>query len=213
MSGVTLALTSKQNKFVLRKAARVLLIVASITYAATAMAAERFLAGQLLVATGEMKDPRFAESIIYLVKHSDEGAFGLIINKPVTKVSFGEVLQAFGVDGKSAKGDIFVHYGGPVSRDQGFVLHSDEIILDTSTKVKDGIAVTADVKIVQMLASGTGPRQALLVMGYSGWGPGQLEMEIKANSWFTIGADKSLIFGKEADKKWRRAMDKRQIPL
>ena len=213
MSGVTLALTSKQKKFVLRKAARILLIIASISYAGTAMAAEPFLAGQLLVATGEMKDPRFAESIIYLVKHSDEGAFGLIINKPVTKVSFGEVLQAFGVDGKSAKGDIFVHYGGPVSRDQGFVLHSDEIILDTSTKVKDGIAVTADVKIVQMLASGTGPRQALLIMGYSGWGPGQLEMEIKANSWFTIGADKSLIFGKEADKKWRRAMDKRQIPL
>jgi putative transcriptional regulator len=213
MSGVTLALTSKQNKFVLRKAARVLLIVASITYAGTVMAAEPFLAGQLLVATGEMKDPRFAESIIYLVKHSDEGAFGLIINKPVTKASLSEVLQAFGVDGKSAKGDIFVHYGGPVSRDQGFVLHNDEIILDTSTKVKDGIAVTADVKIVQMLASGTGPRQALLIMGYSGWGPGQLEMEIKANSWFTIGADKSLIFGKEADKKWRRAMDKRQIPL
>jgi putative transcriptional regulator len=213
MSGVTLALTSKQNKFVLRKAARVLLIVASISYAGTTMAAERFLAGQLLVATSEMKDPRFAESIIYLVKHSDEGAFGLIINKPVTKGSFSEVLQAFGVDGKSAKGDIFVHYGGPVSRDQGFVLHSDEIILDSSTKVKDGIAVTADVKIVQMLASGTGPRQALLIMGYSGWGPGQLEMEIKADSWFTIGADKSLIFGKEADKKWRRAMDKRQIPL
>jgi putative transcriptional regulator len=177
------------------------------------MAAERFLAGQLLVATGEMKDPRFAESIIYLVKHSDEGAFGLIINKPVTKGSFSEVLQAFGVDGKSAKGDIFVHYGGPVNPDQGFVLHSDEIILDSSTKVKDGIAVTADVEIVQMLASGTGPREALLIMGYSGWGPGQLETEIKANSWFTIGADKSLIFGKEADKKWRRAMDKRQIPL
>ena len=106
-----------------------------------------------------------------------------------------------------------MHYGGPVSRQQGFLLHSDEITLDSSTKMTDGFAVTADVEIVQMLALGTGPRQALLIMGYSGWGPGQLEMEIKANSWFTISPDKSLVFGKDPEKKWRRAMDKRQIPL
>jgi putative transcriptional regulator len=210
---MTLAPRSNQRKFLLRRSTSVVLLIASLAYGGSAMTAERFLAGQLLVATGEMKDPRFAESIIYLVKHSDEGAFGLIINKPVTKGSFSEVLKGFGVDSQTAKGDVFVHYGGPVSRDQGFVLHSDEIILDSSTKVSDGIAVTADVKIVQMLSLGTGPRQALLIMGYSGWGPGQLEMEIKGNSWFTIAADKSLLFGKEAEKKWRRAMDKRQIRL
>jgi putative transcriptional regulator len=66
---------------------------------------------------------------------------------------------------------------------------------------------------VQALALGTGPRQALLIMGYAGWAPGQLESEIKANSWFTVSADKALVFGKDAEKKWRRAMDKRQIPL
>jgi putative transcriptional regulator len=86
-------------------------------------------------------------------------------------------------------------------------------VLDSSTKVKDGIAVTADAKMVQALALGTGPRQSLLIMGYAGWAPGQLEMEIKANSWFTISADKSLVFANDAEKKWRRAMDKRQIPL
>ena len=178
-----------------------------------ATAAERSLAGQLLVATSEMKDPRFAETVIYLVKHSDEGAVGLIINKPVAKGSISEVLKGFGIDSKGAKGEIVVHYGGPVGRDHGFVLHSDEMVLDSSTKVKDGIAMTADAKMVQALALGTGPRQALLILGYAGWGPGQLETEIKANSWFTASADKSIVFGKEAEKKWRRAMDKRQIPL
>lgn len=206
-------LGAKQNRFLWRNAALIALVVTSLVSDGTATAIERSLAGQLLVATAEMKDPRFAESIIYLVKHSDQGAFGLIINKPITKGTFSEVLKGFGIQNQNVIGEIDVHYGGPVSRQQGFLLHSDEITLDSSTKMTDGFAVTADVEIVQMLALGTGPRQALLIMGYSGWGPGQLEMEIKANSWFTISADKSLVFGKDPEKKWRRAMDKRQIPL
>ena len=206
-------LRAKQNRFLWRNAALIALVVTSLVSDGTATAIERSLAGQLLVASAEMKDPRFAESIIYLVKHSDQGAFGLIINKPITKGTFSEVLKGFGIQNQNVIGEIDVHYGGPVSRQQGFLLHSDEITLDSSTKMTDGFAVTADVEIVQMLALGTGPRQALLIMGYSGWGPGQLEMEIKANSWFTISADKSLVFGKDPEKKWRRAMDKRQIPL
>lgn len=175
--------------------------------------ANRFLAGQLLVASSEMKDPRFAESIIYMVKHDDTGALGLVVNKPVAKATFDELLTGFGIDGKGAKGEIVVHYGGPVTRHQGFVLHSDEWVLDSSTKIKDGIAMTADAKMVQALALGKGPRQSLLILGYAGWAAGQLEMELKANSWFAIGADKSLVFGNEPEKKWRRAMDKRQISL
>jgi len=182
-------------------------------YRLPATAAEPSLTGQLLVAASEMADPRFAETVIYLIKHSEEGAFGLVVNKPVAKGSFSDVLKGFGIESKGAKGEIVVHYGGPVGRRQGFVLHSDDMLIDSSTKVKDGIAVTGDPRIVQALALGTGPRQALLIMGYAGWAPGQLESEIRANSWFVVGADKSLIFGKDAEKKWRRAMDKRQIPL
>lgn len=187
--------------------------VATAGLSAVAAPANRFLAGQLLVASSEMKDPRFAESIIYLVKHNDTGALGLVVNKPVAKAPFDELLKGFGIDAKGAKGEIVVHYGGPVNRHQGFVLHSDDWVLDSSTKVKDGVAMTADAKMVQALALGKGPRQALLIMGYAGWGAGQLEMELKDNSWFAIAADKSLIFGNEPEKKWRRAMDKRQIPL
>ena len=206
-----MAVRSIHQRWAWRTAAQIAIVIAMHGTAATA--AERSLAGQLLVATSEMKDPRFAETVIYLVKHSDEGAVGLVINKPVAKGSISEVLKGFGIDSKGAKGEIVVHYGGPVGRDHGFVLHSDEMVLDSSTKVKDGIAMTADAKMVQALALGTGPRQALLILGYAGWGPGQLETEIKANSWFTVSADKSIVFGKEAEKKWRRAMDKRQIPL
>ncbi|MGZ8487261.1 MAG: YqgE/AlgH family protein [Candidatus Binatia bacterium] len=187
--------------------------VANAGLSGLAVPANRFLAGQLLVASSEMKDPRFAESIIYLVKHDDTGALGLVVNKPIAKVPFDELLKGFGIDTKGAKGEIVVHYGGPVNRYQGFVLHSDDWVLDSSTKVKDGVAMTADAKMVQALADGKGPRQALLIMGYAGWAAGQLEMELKANSWFAIGADKSLVFGNEPEKKWRRAMDKRQIPL
>lgn len=200
-----------RQRWLWRAVARCAMVIAMC--GASATAAERSLAGQLLIATSEMNDPRFAEAVIYLVKHSDQGAFGLIINKPVAKGSIGEVLKGFGIDSNGAKGEIVVHYGGPVGLEQGFVLHSDEMVLESSTKVKDGIAVTADAKMVQALALGTGPRQSLLIMGYAGWAPGQLEMEIKANSWFTISADKSLVFAKDAEKKWRRAMDKRQIPL
>jgi len=190
-----------------------LVVIAIVTYSATAIPAERFFAGQLLVASNEMNDPRFAESVIYMVKHDDAGAFGLVINKPVGKASFEELLKGFGIESKGAKGEITVYYGGPVGRQQGFVLHSDEMILDSSTKVKNGVAMTADAKMIQAMAQGKGPRQALLILGYAGWAAGQLEMELKANSWFVIGADRSFVLGAEPDRKWRRALDKRQIPL
>jgi putative transcriptional regulator len=207
----TLAITATNQRWIWRTAVRLAIVITM--YATAASSAERSLAGQLLVATSEIMDPRFAETVIYLVKHSDEGAFGLVINKPVAKGSFSEILKGFGIDSKAAKGEIVVHYGGPVGLEQGFVLHSDDMVLDSSTKVKDGIAITADAKMVLALAAGKGPRQALLIMGYAGWAPGQLEMELHTNSWFTISADKSLVFGKDPETKWRRAMDKRKIPL
>lgn len=190
-----------------------LVVTALVMHGATAIAAERFFAGQLLVASSEMKDPRFAEAVIYMIKHDDAGAFGLVINKPVGKAAFEELLRGFGIDSKGAKGGITVYDGGPVGRQQGFVLHSDEIIFGSSRKVKDGIAMTADAKMIQAMAQGKGPRQALFILGYAGWAAGQLETELKINSWFVIGANKSLVFGDDADKKWRRTLDKRQIPL
>ena len=174
---------------------------------------DRFITGQLLVATPEMKDPRFAETVIYMVKHDADGAFGLVINRPMAKGSFEDLLKGFGTEINDAKGEVVIHYGGPVSNEQGFVLHSDDITIESSMKVANGIAMTADVKIIEAMARGKGPRQSLVMLGYAGWAPGQLEMELKADSWFVIPGDKSLVFDKDADEKWREAMDKRQIPL
>ena len=172
-----------------------------------------YLTGQLLVATPEMRDPRFVETVIYIVKHSAEGAFGLVINRPLAKGPVEDLLKGFGMDSSGAKGEIIVHYGGPVSPGAGFVLHSDDVLLEESAKVANGIAMTSDPKLIEAMAQGKGPRQSLFILGYAGWAPGQLEGELKAGSWFVISGDKALIFGKDADRKWRQAMDKRKISL
>ena len=115
---------------------------------------DRSLAGQLLVATPEMKDPRFAEAVIYMVKHDADGAFGLVINRPLAKGSFDDLLKGFGLETEGVKGEVVIHYGGPVSSRQGFVLHSDDVLLESSVRVANGIAMTADVKMIESMARG-----------------------------------------------------------
>ena len=171
------------------------------------------LAGQLLVATDEIADPRFAETVIYIVKHDAAGTLGLIINRPMAKGTLDDLLKGFGVNAKNPQGEILIHFGGPVSPRQGFLLHSNDVLLDGSTPVDDGIAMTSDVKMIEAIAAGKGPRQYLFTLGYAGWAPGQLAAEIAADSWFTIPGDKALIFGRDAERKWRQATDKRRTPL
>ncbi len=182
-------------------------------YAPSAAEQERDFAGQLLVASEQMHDPRFLETIIYVVKHDSQGTLGLVINRPLARGPVDDLLKGFGAEPMSSKREVIVHYGGPVSPLQGFVLHSNDFSLESSVQVRDGLAMTADVKIIEAIASGTGPGQFLIMLGYAGWAPGQLEDEIKADAWFVLPADKTLIFGKDADKKWRQAMDRRQTPL
>jgi putative transcriptional regulator len=171
------------------------------------------LVGKLIVAGEAMKDPRFIESVIYLIKDDHEGTMGFVINRPMAQGSIDDLLKGFGAEGTGSNREIVIHYGGPVSSQQGFLLHSDDVSLEKSMKAKDGLAATSDTKMIEAIALGKGPQQFLFMLGYAGWAPGQLEDEIKANSWFVVAADKSLIFGKDAGKKWRQAMDKRQIPL
>jgi putative transcriptional regulator len=170
-------------------------------------------AGDLLVATPEMGDPRFAEAVIYIVKHNEEGAIGLVINRPLAKGPVKDLLKGFGIESDEAARDVIIHYGGPVAANSLFVLHSDDIMLDDSTPVNDGIAVTADAQLIEAMAQGKGPRRSLIIFGYAGWAPGQLEDELNAGAWFVVPADKGLVFGADADKKWQQAMDRRKIPL
>ncbi len=181
--------------------------------ASAADGGDRAFAGQLLVASEEMKDPRFVETVIYLVRHNAEGTLGLVINRPAAKGPIDDLLKGFGVPAQGSKREVIVHYGGPVGTRQGFVLHSDDVKLENSIAVKDGIAMTSDVKMIENIAAGHGPRQWLMMLGYAGWAPGQLAAEIKNQAWFLIPADKAIIFGKDAEKKWTQAMARRQIPL
>lgn len=160
-----------------------------------------------------MKDPRFIETVIYMIKHNSEGTLGLVINRPLAKGSVDDLLKGFGAAPKGSKREIVIHYGGPVSSRQGFVLHTDDVKVESSITVKDGIVMTSDIKMIEAIATGHGPKQSLFMLGYTGWAPGQLAAEIKNQAWFVIPADKTMIFSSDAEKKWLRAMERRQTPL
>ncbi|MBI2999458.1 MAG: YqgE/AlgH family protein [Deltaproteobacteria bacterium] len=171
----------------------------------------QFLTGQLLVATPEMGDPRFAETIVYIVEHDQNGAMGLVINRPLAKGPIADLLRGLGVESRAARGEIVIHYGGPVEHETAYVLHSDDYAGKGTTVVGGGVAVTVDTEIVRAIAEGKGPRQSLFIFGYAGWAPGQLEAEIRANAWFTIPAEKKLIFDDDPETKWEHAMARRKV--
>ena len=171
------------------------------------------LAGQLLVARPELRDPRFSRTVVYIVHHDAGGAMGLILNRPIGEASLSELLEQAGVEGKSVNGKIRVHFGGPVGAPRGFVLHTADYKIDGTQVVKDGIAVTARAEILHAIGTGTGPRKSLFALGYAGWASGQIEGEIKAGSWEIVPADKALVFDEDYETKWERAMARRTIRL
>ena len=165
------------------------------------------LQGALLVSMPGMGDPRFAQTVIYMCAHGDEGAMGLIVNKPARDLGFAELLEQVGVTpGPEAEG-FPVHFGGPVEMGRGFVLHSDDWEAPGATQpLPGGLALTATIDILRDIAVGKGPRKAVLALGYAGWSPGQLEAELQANSWLTCPPDDELIFAAEDPGKWRAAL-------
>ena len=169
------------------------------------------LSGKLIVAMPAMRDPRFAHSVILICAHSDEGAMGLIVNKPVPDFSFWELLSQLKITPQDAGRDIRVHFGGPVERGRGFVLHSSDYVSGSSgggatTQVRGGYGMTATLDVLEALARGAGPKQALLALGYAGWGAGQLEAEIARNDWLVADPAEDLIFSAKDSGKWSGAL-------
>ena len=165
------------------------------------------LTGQMLIAMPGMGDPRFALSVVYMCAHSHDGAMGLIVNKPTPEVRFSDLLDQLGIDAGDKSRDIRIHFGGPVENARGFVLHSTDFCNDETTlKVNDDIALTATLDVLELLAKGEGPASSILALGYSGWGPGQLEGEIAENGWLTCPARSDLIFGRANEHKWAAAL-------
>ncbi|RMF13016.1 MAG: YqgE/AlgH family protein [Alphaproteobacteria bacterium] len=165
-----------------------------------------YLEGQLLLAMPAMGDPRFERAVVFVCSHSEEGAMGLIVNRPFQGLTFRELLEQLDIEVGEPVVDIPIQVGGPVETGRGFVLHSTDFIQETSLVVTETIALTATVDILKAIAEGKGPRHRLLALGYAGWAPGQLEAEIQANGWLTAPADEELIFNTPLEDIWPRAM-------
>ena len=169
--------------------------------------------GELLVAAPELGDPRFDHTVVLMLQHDAEGAMGVVINRPYGKAPTAELLRRLGVDAGGVAGETLLVYGGPVQPEAGFVVHSTEYALPDTHPLAAGLAVTSDPTILKDMATGRGPKQAVPVLGYAGWGPGQLEGELAERAWFVIPADAELIFAPDPTRTWQRAMDRRGIEL
>ena len=167
-----------------------------------------WLTGHILIAMPSMLDPRFDKTIVLMCSHGPEGAMGLVLNRQFGDLDFKGLLRQFDLDLAAGIPELPVFYGGPVEPVRGFVLHSSEYLKESTTVITPTIHLTATVEILSLLAEGNGPERALLVLGYAGWAPGQLEAEIQNNSWLTAPADDDLVFDRDVESKWNRALGK-----
>ncbi|MEM6825165.1 MAG: YqgE/AlgH family protein [Pseudomonadota bacterium] len=165
------------------------------------------LTGKLLIAMPGMSDPRFERSVVFLCEHSEGGAMGLIVNKPTPEVDPQELLSQLGIEADLGADSLRVHFGGPVDHGRGFVLHSPDYGENSATlQVTKAVGMTATLDILEDIAVGKGPKQAILALGYSGWGPGQLETEFQANGWLVGDAEPEIVFHEDAEAKWTAAL-------
>ena len=167
------------------------------------------LTGKMLIAMPGMRDPRFEQSVILICAHSDDGAMGLVVNRPMPDLDFSDLLAQLNIDASDDLIDLPVRFGGPVEPGRGFVLHRvprDIQIADNQMRVGDDLAISTTRDFLIDYAQGHGPQPAVLALGYAGWGPGQLDSEILDNGWLTSDRGDDLIFGGNDTKKWRAAL-------
>ncbi len=145
--------------------------------------------------------------------HSAAGALGLVVNKAIDHITFGELLEQLGIETAPGQNDIQVHFGGPVESGRGFVLHSSDYVQESTLLVDDRVALTATIDVLKAMAESHGPRRSMLALGYAGWAPGQLDSEIQANGWLHAEADEEIIFGASLEPKWPMAMAKAGVDV
>ena len=169
------------------------------------MNADRFLANHFLIAMPGLTDPNFHHTVTYLCEHDEEGAMGLVINRPI-EMQLGDLLQHVGIrveDDEVLSRPVFL--GGPVQPERGFVLHEPLGDWDATMQVTDRIGVTASQDILAAIARGEGPERFLVALGYAGWGAGQLEEEMLANAWLSGPADPGILFETPVEARWEAA--------
>lgn len=169
-----------------------------------------FLTGKLLIAMPGIGDERFERAVVYLCRHDEEHAMGLAVNRPVDGLKLPDLLDKLGVDthGAPPARTEPVLVGGPVERERGFVLHTDDYASEGATlPIGHGLSLTTSREVLEALAHDGAPRKAILALGYAGWGPGQLEREVRENVWLVAEPDEALIFGDDHEHKWSRALE------
>ena len=164
------------------------------------------LTGQLLIAAPTIGDPRFSHTVILMVKHDSEGALGIVINRPVGEEPIASLLEGTGEDVSGIEGKLRIFYGGPVQPDLGFVVHSADYRQQETIDIDGRVAMTASRQILRDIGHHRGPQKTLFALGYAGWGPGQLEAEIRENSWLSARATPDLIFNTPAEARYEMVM-------
>lgn len=173
-----------------------------------------YLDGHFLIAMPGMEDDRFARAVVYLCAHSAEGAMGIVVNQLVPQIEFVDLLVQLEIlpEGPEIRvpasvSRMLVQRGGPVETGRGFVLHSADYFIENSTMpISESVCLTATLDILRAIAYGSGPESAMLALGYAGWSAGQLEREIQSNGWLHCEASADLIFDRDLDSKYGRAM-------
>ena len=166
------------------------------------------LVGRFLVAAPSMPDERFQKSVVFVCKHDDEGALGIIVNTKVDDLPLDQVYKQLGIEQASGPEERPVLLGGPVEPSRGLVLHSADYTRDETLLIEGGMALTASLEILRDMAGGQGPKHAWLALGHSGWAPGQLDREMQDNAWLVAEGDADLVFDADLDAKWQRALDR-----
>lgn len=163
------------------------------------------LANQLLIAMPGMADPNFNSTVTLICEHNDEGALGIVINRPLGLRMSGlfAQLNLANPDASAASRPVLI--GGPVGPERGFVLHNPGMCYENSLILSDAIHLTLSRDVIDAMASGNGPSKTLVALGYAGWGAGQLEEEIRANSWLNVPASPEVVFDTPFDKRWMSA--------
>jgi putative transcriptional regulator len=169
------------------------------------MLATTSLSNHLLIAMPGMADPNFSSTVTLICEHSDEGALGIVINRPLL-LTLSEVFEQLDLkDTDPATATSAVLDGGPVGAERGFVLHDSDHSYENSIAVSNDIHLTFSRDVLKLMATGDGPDKSLLALGYAGWGAGQLEDEMLANSWLSVVATPDIVFELPFDQRWTAA--------
>lgn len=162
------------------------------------------LTGSFLISTFRMPDPRFSEQVLYICAHSHEGAMAVAINKPNYFLSLDEILRSVNLPVPEIKLPSIYH-GGPVEPTMASILFSSDYQAEQQLVISDTVSLSREVRLLEDIARGQGPEKFLFLLGYAGWGPGQLEQELMSEGWLVVPADDTLIFDVPDEEKWQRA--------